>query len=65
MDTFIVRVWVPDAGAPPLAETPQLCGVVEHVRSGTATTFQSTGELLAFLGSERSAAPQPESSPAR
>lgn len=65
MDTFIVRVWVPDAGAPPPTQTPQLCGVVEHIRSGTATTFQSTGELLAFLGPGRSAAQQPESSSAR
>lgn len=57
MDTFIIRLWVPDTGV-----EPDLCGIVEHVRSGGQTVFQGREELLAALA-ERRAGPDPSPQP--
>lgn len=45
METFIVRVWVPSDPS----ERGHLRGVVEHVGSGSETTFVGEDELLAML----------------
>lgn len=44
MDTFVVRVARVDSG-----EHDQLRGVVSRVADGESVTFQTAGELLAFL----------------
>ena len=46
METFIVRVWVPDGGS---AIPSTLRGVVLHVASGETATFVGEKALLAFL----------------
>ncbi len=50
METFIVRVWVPPESS---TREPTLCGVVEHLSSGTETTFVDEDELLAALRSKK------------
>jgi hypothetical protein len=47
METFVVRIWVPDA----VADTPhrELQGVLRHVASGTETTFRDADALVARL----------------
>lgn len=56
MDTFIIRLYTSDdVGVP-----PDLCGIVEHVRSGGETVFRDGTELLAALAAER-VTPHPRS----
>jgi hypothetical protein len=47
VETFVVRMWIPDAAA----DTPhtELQGVVRHVASGTETTFRDADALVAHL----------------
>ena len=47
METFVVRMWVPDSAA----HTPlrDLQGVVHHDASGTETTFRDADALVAHL----------------
>jgi hypothetical protein len=46
VEAFIVRLWVPRDDSVP---EQQLCGVVEHVASGTERTFVNEDELLVLL----------------
>ncbi len=64
METFIVRLWVPSDSS----EQEQLRGVVEHVGSGSETTFVDEDELLATLRArvrETEPAPSPASDSSR
>ncbi len=46
METFVVRLWTPDAGGHP---DPELKGVAQHVATGAERRFTSPEELLEFL----------------
>lgn len=46
MDVFVVRVWAPASGERPNEE---LQGVVEHVASGTTSSFRDARELARLL----------------
>jgi hypothetical protein len=46
METFVVRVFVAPAG-----ETIPLCGVVEHVGSGSREPFEGAAGLIRLLES--------------
>ena len=64
METFIVRVWVPTDSS----EQEQLRGVVEHVGSGSETTFVDEDELLATVRArvrETESAPSPANDSSR
>ena len=45
METFVVRLWVPQEEDTAGREDSPLRGVVEHVRSGTAEAFRCGPEL--------------------
>ena len=48
METFVLRVWVPeDDGAE--ASPPGLRGVLEHVKSGRSVPFRDPAHLAALL----------------
>ena len=49
MDTYIIRLYMPDDPSTP----PGLCGIVEHVRSGGERVFRDGTELLAVLAGEQ------------
>jgi hypothetical protein len=46
VETFVVRVWTP---AQPERGSPQLRGLVEHVRAGEPRSFDGGRELLSIL----------------
>lgn len=57
METFVIRLWVPDLGEPdPAGAGAGLHGVVVHSASGAETRFASDAELLTLL---RQHAPRP------
>ena len=46
METFVVRLWAPDAEED---RDRELRGVAQHVATGAERRFTSPGELLEFL----------------
>jgi hypothetical protein len=54
VETFVVRVWVEPI--PVEKEPTRLRGVIEHVGSGSSTTFTDDDALLAFLYETRTGA---------
>ena len=49
METFVVRVWTPEAEPVDAARVGPLHGTVEHVSTGSATAFSVENELVDFL----------------
>jgi hypothetical protein len=49
VETFVVRVWTPEAEPVDAARVGPLHGTVEHVSTGSATAFFVEDELVDFL----------------
>ena len=49
METFVVRVWTPEAESVEACPACSLHGTVEHVSTGSATAFSVEDELVDFL----------------
>lgn len=49
METFVVRVWRPEAEPVEACTGSSLHGTVEHVSTGSATAFSVEDELVDFL----------------
>jgi hypothetical protein len=58
MKTFVVRIWTPDEPAFTGEDDP-LHGLVEHVGSGSSTSFGNESELLAFFRAAAGTEPGP------